>query len=498
MKIKQGSYIFSCHPAGSPILMANGLLKDISEVMVGDSVMGFDPDDRNRLVSSTVSEVNSRVATTQLMVLENGMKFRCTPDHQWYTGRNDEAHTRYKPAKVGSRLLEIYDIRRAEVNDEWKYLAALVDGEGSCKYGAVFIHQSEEHNPEVCDRIRECLDTLELDYGKGEDFWYLRGGKQAKLDLINFGKPGKSNQIIGTIRGSTRPVQDRVRVDRIQEEFQKERVYALTTSTGNYVVNGFASKNCQYLNDPVGAEDAAFKEDWIEWYTELPEGMPFTFAIICDPSVGQTKGSDHTAIVSVAVDPLNNWYVLAVDRGHWNPTEIISQLTMARRRIIRDYADKWPAARSVRIAMEVVAFQKVLSHFTKDMMRRKEIERFRIIELKTETSKSKTMRIRGIVPNFENRKIAFKGRGPKMCSPGMQHMVREMLQFPVGSSDDCIDALAYMPQIVQIPEGIKPKAPQETLISRIRQRMRERGKLLDLTEPRVGTRITGGNPWQIV
>ncbi len=272
--------------------------------------------------------------------------------------------------------------------------------------------------------------------------------------------------------------------ERLTEGFLSQ----MKQAQGSYIFS------CQYLNDPAGAEDASFKGEWVEWYTELPK-VPLTFAILVDPSVGQTKGSDFSAVVSVAVDPLNNWYVLSVDRGHWNPTEIVSAITNARRRIIENYKVDWPAAKDVRVALEVVAFQKVLKFYAKDLMRRREVERFRIIELKTDTRVSKEMRIRGMVPMFEQHKVLFRGVSERQCSSGIRQMYQELLHFPVGKNKDCIDALAYLPQIIRIPDALSPKKPKETIFSRIRKSALERDPYRDREDLTVGSRIGRSDPW---
>jgi predicted phage terminase large subunit-like protein len=264
---------------------------------------------------------------------------------------------------------------------------------------------------------------------------------------------------------------------------------SMRQAQGSYIFS------CQYLNDPAGAEDAAFKGDWVEWFTELPK-VPLSFAILVDPSVGQSKESDYSAVVSVAVDPLNNWYVLNVDRGHWNPTEIVNAITNARRRIIQTHSENQPNAKRVRVALEVVAFQKVLKFYAKDLMRRKEVERFRIIELKTDTRVSKEMRIRGMVPQFEDHRVFFRGISERKCSAGIKQMYQELLHFPVGKHRDTIDALAYLPQILQIPNALEAPKPKETIFSRIRRSAMERDPYRGEDQMVVGSRIGRRDPWQ--
>ena len=275
------------------------------------------------------------------------------------------------------------------------------------------------------------------------------------------------------------------------ERLTKGFLSSMKTAQGSYIFS------CQYLNDPAGAEDAAFRGEWVQWYTELPKGVPLNFCILVDPSVGQSKESDNSAIVSVAVDPLYNWHVLSVDRGHWNPTQLIKRMVDARRRLFQRYGKDHPNTKDVKIALEVVAFQMVLKHYAKDLMRRREIEKFKIIELKTDTRVSKEMRIRGLVPFFENNQIHFKGISKNKCEKGIRTLYDELLQFPVGRTKDCLDALAYVPQIARIPEPFKQVGPSPNALGRIRERMKKQRDELADRDVVVGSRFNrGGEPWQ--
>ena len=273
------------------------------------------------------------------------------------------------------------------------------------------------------------------------------------------------------------------------ERLTKSFLSSMKRAQGTYIFS------CQYLNDPAGAEHAAFKKEWVNWFTDLPKGVPLNFCILVDPSVGQTKDSDYSAIVTVAVDPLYNWYVLNVDRGHWNPTQLVRAMVNARRRVIQRYGEDYQGAKAVKLALEVVAFQTVLKHYAKDLMRRREIEKFKVIELKTDTRISKEMRVRGLVPFFENGQIHFKGTSKNKCGDGIKVLHEELLQFPVGRTKDAIDALAYVPQIVKIPEAFRePELPLNAL-GEIKKRMKKANE--QRTDPIVGSRFSrGSDPWQ--
>src|SRR5690606_18896325 len=103
---EQGNYIFSCNPAGTPILMADYSYKSIEDVVVGDVVMGFSNESgRNKLVPSIVQYERKTAYDIQGVWLDNGNMIRCTPDHNWFTGRQDTTHRLYAPVHVGSKLL---------------------------------------------------------------------------------------------------------------------------------------------------------------------------------------------------------------------------------------------------------------------------------------------------------------------------------------------------------------------------------------------------------
>ena len=94
--------------------MADGSFKPIGEVKVGDEVIGFNgyiKGKRKKLIKTKVLFVGSRNSPINTITLSNGDKIRCTPDHQWYTGRvNDKFHKEYRVPDVGSRLIKAINI----------------------------------------------------------------------------------------------------------------------------------------------------------------------------------------------------------------------------------------------------------------------------------------------------------------------------------------------------------------------------------------------------
>lgn len=53
----------------------------------------------------------------------------------------------------------------------------------------------------------------------------------------------------------------------------KDEVYWLTTTTGNYVVSGYLSKNCQQMNNPRDEAVTDFKAGWLQYYGFADESL---------------------------------------------------------------------------------------------------------------------------------------------------------------------------------------------------------------------------------
>ena len=135
-----GDYAY-CTPYEAPILMSDLSMRPIGEIKVGDEVIGYDPvgktkGRRSRLRIAKVTAISKSQQQLVKITLESGAVVRCTPDHKWYTGRNDSAHTIYKAASVGSPLMRVCDDKIRVLTDPEEirlagWLAGFFDGEGS-------------------------------------------------------------------------------------------------------------------------------------------------------------------------------------------------------------------------------------------------------------------------------------------------------------------------------------------------------------------------------
>lgn len=438
IKKDQGSFLFSCNPYEAPVLMSDWTTKPIGEVKEGDEVVGFTIGNERKhrsLTKTKVLEVRSRKSQVQKVYLESGRIIRCTPDHEWFTGRQDKTHKLYAPAHIGGKLLEVVN---TDINCDdmisYAYLGGMIDGEGSCKHGSIFISQCPIQNPEVHKRIREVLDKLNIGYNSrgDDDYVWLNGGRQTKFDIIRYSDLAKKTQILDVLYKRCGTVARRKdRVVNIEPDGE-ETVYSMQTETGNYVVWGYASKNCNYLNDPVDEDSAKFKRSDFQYFTdETLQGKELYTVYTIDRAYSLSKTADYTAHVVVSIDRDNNWYVRLAKRTKETETDLIKRMFETKQAFNVD-----------KVGVEQKAFKDTLEPTVREEMNRRGIF-FQIEELKGRNSK--ITRIESLVPRFENHKIYLR--------KGMEDLEDELIRFPLAKHDDLSDGLAYINDLAQKPNA---------------------------------------------
>ena len=188
-----------------------------------------------------------------------------------YMDASELKSAEYVTSHVGAELKFVATPPRQLITDEEKfaagYIAAMIDGEGFIDKTTVSITQSPTINPDICKKIEECLDILGIPYklrvetkgknsfseGKIINRYYFQGTpnahgtRQAVLDLHNMTNKGsvKINRHIDKMFltanfGSKETVVD-------VEPLGEGPVVSMQTGTGNYIQDGYASKNCRLI-----------------------------------------------------------------------------------------------------------------------------------------------------------------------------------------------------------------------------------------------------------
>ena len=187
----------------------------------------------------------------------------------------------------------------------------------------------------------------------------------------------------------------------------------------------------QYLNEIIPAELQTFKKEWFKYYAQVPEKLN-TF-IFVDPALSEADGSDFTGIVVVQVDVNGQWYVPFARRYRLTPTALID--------FVFELNKVW---KPNIIGIEEVAYQKALLYFLDEEMRRRNTI-LPVKGVKAPTTNTKQARILSLVPRFEWGHVSL--------TQGLNDLELELLQFPRGSHDDLIDALAYIEYIYFKPDN---------------------------------------------
>lgn len=425
-KAESSAQTIACHCAGTTVLMSDWTYKNIEDVVVGDEVVGFiignGKGNKLLLQKSEVIAINKRISKAREYILASGDSVRCTPDHKWWSKRSSkDGHLPYSQlGNLGAHDLKVlYRLARKpdnSLNPEWQYLAGIIDGEGTLSGNRIVITQSHEHNPEVTEKIRETLQNLGIDYStyirpafsagrktsKASTLFLINGGRHERHRILLNAKPAKSKPIIDSlychIGGKSCAEADKVVS---WTELGEQEVFNIQTTTGNYVANGFASKNCQMLQNPIAGSEQEMKPEWLRKYEIRPQTLNI---YILGDYAGSRKstGSSSTALIVIGVDTQLNKYLLD---GACHKMGLEERWTR-----LRDLRKKWlrePGVQVVEVGYERFGAQSDIEHF--EAMMRLEGESFPIQELAwpRDGDFPKDNRIRRLIPDLKNWRFFF-------------------------------------------------------------------------------------------
>lgn len=249
--------------------------------------------------------------------------------------------------------------------------------------------------------------------------------------------------------------------ERLTEEFLKSQ----RKSQGTYIFN------CQYMLNPVDAETADFKREWLRYHRshieinpddntpilvvdwlgdhkkntlegyEFPIKHKIRILVTVDPNNKKKKNSDFTAIIVLALADNGDWYIIDLDRNSLNPGEIVRKIFWVE--------DKYDP---ILLGLEEVGKEAINYMLIEEM--RKQNRFFRITELKT-GGVAKEDRIKRLIPRFEYGTVFLPPSIVKTNSFGqtvdlVEAFEDEYMYFPAAAHDDLMDALAYMEDLVAI------------------------------------------------
>ncbi len=194
--------------------------------------------------------------------------------------------------------------------------------------------------------------------------------------------------------------------------------------------------SCQYDNEPVDDERAKFKREWFQKWKTLPHRLNY---YLTTDLAGDSEGSDYNVLMITGVDQERNRYTIEFVREHLTPGEFIKEFF----RLHRKYQPK-------KSTIETVAYQKSLLFFLKEEMRKQNYF-IGITEMKrSRQSKEDRIELR-LAPVFEN--------GAYFIGEDMKEIEDELTMFPRGRTDDLIDCMADVEELIvgMLPEKQKER-----------------------------------------
>ena len=195
------------------------------------------------------------------------------------------------------------------------------------------------------------------------------------------------------------------------------------------VSEGEASFNSEEQNEPINPDDCLFMEEWFDYYNEAEVnfGDPaFDFFGFIDPSLGKTKRSDFSAIVTLAKHKGSGYmYVVDADIERRHPDRIIADVLAKERWLRASFGHGYR-----KLGAETNQFQ----WFLKEELAKASAKAglYLPIEEVQQTS-DKVMRVQTLQPDVKNKYIKFNRRHKRL--------LEQLTQVPMGAHDDGPDAL---------------------------------------------------------
>lgn len=240
-------------------------------------------------------------------------------------------------------------------------------------------------------------------------------------------------------------------------------------------IHGPYKYSCQYLNQPVDRDAQDFKVSWLQFYysTEgqdgldnkdrpiLPSNHVWHYFAGMDLAITE-DGGDETALVVVAVNEKNEWYVMDVwTAQHGSPDKIIDMIFLAQ--------EKYPEI--LMFGIETRGWQKTIASGANELMKQREIW-INIKEMSSESNTSKRSRIMGLVPRCARKAIFLNGKSKETLKGGMKQFFSQYQRFPRGH-DDILDAAAYIEMYSFAPnQPVVKSGPARTMKEKLKAHLK--------------------------
>lgn len=222
--------------------------------------------------------------------------------------------------------------------------------------------------------------------------------------------------------------------DRLDDQFLDDQAAILTAY----------EFSCNYMMSPIDKKTRVFRDEWWKTYEELPR--KYENYLIIDPAgEHKSKINSWTALVHIAVPESGfPWYIRDAER--WTATD-------------QDFLDNIFKLDGIykftKIGIEMLQLRALLeSTLATESVRRNHFLLDRIVSLETK-GVPKLKRIQGLTGPWAT--------GQVLCpKDGMRDLKDEFSRFPSGKTYDLLDAVAYLPQLLDAPYIVEDEESRES------------------------------------
>lgn len=199
-----------------------------------------------------------------------------------------------------------------------------------------------------------------------------------------------------------------------------------------------------YQQNPTPDDGDYFNKDMFQWYgpQDIPPYSELNFYTAWDFAIGEKEQNDYSVGITVGVDKHDRTFVVDVQRGHWGTMELVDK-------VLEVYKTWRPAI----TGLERGHIEMTLRPFLEKRIREERLTSFYIEELNP-GKRDKVARARSIQGRMQQGLVYFR----KNCN-ATAALVAEMMRFPNGIHDDCVDAMAWIGQMLSLLVRPREKAP---------------------------------------
>lgn len=197
-----------------------------------------------------------------------------------------------------------------------------------------------------------------------------------------------------------------------------------------------------YQQNPIPLEGAFFTKEMVRYEPYQPDTREFRLFAAWDLAIGQSQTSDYTVGMIGGLDFENNLHVLDMIRGRMNTYQIVEAILDAAQKhdLMCTGIEKGQLEQAIRV------------HLEQRMRERKEFPTLAEGDNALKPVTDKLKRAGPLQGRMQQGMVYLPSN-----QPWTDTAVHELLRFPGGEHDDCVDALAWLVRLASKYGPPKPR-----------------------------------------